>query len=134
MQDGLLDAGTGVLVGGLMLSACWGLFWLAVGTVGLVRRTCGWPVLLNSLAVSALPLLLASALVWLLGPGHVSGPAFVAGLCVMPSVLLGLGLRRVADGQRAGAHMLGGVRHLMDEVLGKHRGCGGCSQQHGGCS
>jgi hypothetical protein len=136
MQDGLLDVGMGAVVGGLMMSACWGLFWLAIGTIGFVRRTCSWLVVLNSLAVSAVPLTLVSVLVWLRGPGHVFGSAFAIGLCLMPSVLVGLGLRRAPNGQRAGAHMLGGVHHLVDELLGKHHACGGCSHEHeqGGCS
>jgi len=136
MQDGLLDAAMGAVIGGLMMSACWGLFWLAIGMIGLMRRTCGWQVVLNSLAVSSVPLMLALGLVWWRGPAPVSGTAFAFGLCLMPLVLVGFGSRRAPDGQRAGAHMLGGVRHLMDELLGKHHACGGCSHEHeqGGCS
>ncbi|HLZ32425.1 MAG TPA: hypothetical protein VKP13_00310 [Nitrospira sp.] len=136
MPDGLLDLGMGVVVGGLAMSACWGLFWLAVGTMGLVRRTCRWLVVFNSLAVSAVPLMLLSGLVWLRGPAYATSPAFAIGLCVMPLVLVGLGLRQAPDGQRAATHMLGGVRHLRDELLGKHQTCGGCSHEHeeGSCS
>ena len=129
-----VDFGLGVLTGGLALSICWGLFWLIIGTIGIVRRTCGWRVVLNSLIVGVVPLCLAGALLWLRGEAQ-RGQAFAAGLPVMPLVLMGFSLRRAQDGQRAGIHMLEGVRHLMGELLGKHRGCGGCSHEHdhGGC-
>lgn len=137
MQNELLDFGAGVLCGGLMMSASWGLFWLAVGTVGVTRGTCSWRVLLNSVAVAAIPLLLGFLLIWLRGSALAFGLAYGLGLSVMPLVLIGFGLRQAPDGQRAGTRMLDGVRHLVDELLGKHHGCGGCGQEHdqghGGC-
>jgi len=63
MNQGLIDFGLGMLAGGLGLSACWGLFWLAVGTTGLARGTCGWRVVVNSLTVSVVPLLLIAWIV-----------------------------------------------------------------------
>ncbi len=136
MQNGLLDFGVGVVVGGLTMSACWGLFWLTIGTVGLTRRTCSWRVVLNSSAVVLVPLLLGGTLIWVRGGTFTYGAAFGAGFLVVPLVLTGFALRQAPDGQRVGAHMLDGVRHLMDELLGKHQGCGGCSHEHdhGGCS
>lgn len=128
MQDWTLDFGMGTLTGGLAMSACWGLFWLAVGVTGVARRTCHWRVVMNSLTVAVIPLALASVLVWLRGPVHAA--AFTIGLSVMPSLLVALAARRMPDGGRAGDRMLGGVRHLMEELLGKHRGCGGCSHEH----
>ena len=133
----VIEFGTGAIIGGLSLSACWGLFWLAVGIMGFSRGTCGWRVLLNSLAVGLAPLLLAWALFWMRGAGPL-GATFVAGLPLMPLALIALGLRPAPDGRRAGAHMLEGVRHLMDELLGKHHECGGCGHDHaphgsGGC-
>jgi len=138
MLDAVIDFGVGLLMGGLGLSVCWGLFWLTIGTVGVARRTCSWRVLLNSAVVGGLPLLLILGLMWAGGAGHRAGSAFAAGLSVMPMIVIGLGLRQAPDGQRAGAHMLEGVRHLMDELLGKHHDCGGCGHEHeprdaGGC-
>ena len=57
--------------------------------------------------------------------------AFVAGLFVLPLLLTGLGLRKAPDGRRVGLHMLEGIRHLRDELLGTHHECGGCDHDHG---
>lgn len=135
VQDGVVEMVVGILCGGLAISSCWGLFWLAVGTVGFSRGTSSARVILNSVAVMFLPLLFMSLLIWLRGTGPTPGLAFGAGLAVIPLVLVGFGMRRAPDGRRAGVHMLGGVRHLMEELLGKHQGCGGCDEKHdhGGC-
>ena len=125
----LLEFGTGVIIGGLSLSACWGLFWFAVGLMGFSRGTCGWRVLLNSIAVGLAPLLLVWAILWMKSAGPLGVP-FVAGLLLMPLALIALGLRSAPDGRRAGVHMIEGVRHLMDELLGKHQECGGCGHDH----
>jgi len=130
MNQDLLAFGVGLLVGGLGLSAAWGLFWLAVSLVGLGRRTCGWRVVVHSLTVGLLPVaLIAGLLWWHSGAREIFSP-FGIGLLGMPVVLLGVGLRQAPDGQRAGAHLLGGIRHLMDRLLGTHQGCGGCSHEH----
>jgi len=126
-----IDFGMGLLAGGLGLSAGWGLFWLVIGTVGYVRGTCSQRVLLNSLAGSTIPLLMLVALAWLWDSSRMPGLAFACGLSVMPLVLVAFGLRRAPDGQLAGVHMLGGVRHLMGTVLGAHQECGGCGEEHG---
>lgn len=125
----VIDFGTGVLVGGLSVSAGWGLFWLGVGLVGLARRTCGWRVVANSLTVGLLPLFLIAGLLWWTG-GTGAGSAFGAGLLGVPIALCGLAWRQAPDGRRAGTHMLDGVRRLMDDLLGRHRGCGGCDHGH----
>jgi hypothetical protein len=130
MQDGFLDFGLGAVVGGLTMSACWGLFWLAIGTIGLTRGTCGWRVVLNSVTVLAVPLLLGCAILWARGVSSPYGSAFDSGLLVLPLVLMGFALRQAPDGQRAGAHMVDGIRTLTDELLGKHHECGGCSHEH----
>jgi len=130
MQAGVFDFGIGAMVGGLTMTACWGLFWLAIGTVGLTRQTCGWRAVLNSVTVLAVPLLLGWMLLWLRGASLPLGSAFGSGLFVIPLVLLGFALQQAPDGRRAWIHMLVGVRQLMDELLGKHLGCGGCSQEH----
>jgi hypothetical protein len=130
MNQGLIDFGLGILGGGLTLSASWGLFWLAIGTVGLVRGTCSWRVVLNGLTVGVVPILLIAGLVWWHGGAYEVSSAFGMGMMSMPIVLLGFGLRQAPDGRRAGTHMLDGVRHLMDELLGKHHECGGCGHEH----
>lgn len=130
MQDGFLDFGFGAVVGGLTMSACWGLFWLAIGTIGLTRGTCGWRVVLNSVTVLAVPLLLGCAILWARGASAPYSSAFGSGLLVLPLVLTGFAFRQAPDGQRAGVHLLDGVRNLIDELLGKHKGCGGCSHEH----
>lgn len=136
MRDGALDLVTGLVIGGLAMSTGWGLFWLAIGAVGVMRGTCSWRVVLNSVIVSTMPLVIGAAVLWFWGESRGLHAAFVVGLGIMPLVLVGLGLRHAPDGQRAGAHMLGGVRHLMHELTGKHQGCGGCGHEHehGGCS
>jgi hypothetical protein len=131
MHTAFIDFTTGVIIGGLGMSACWGWLWLTIGTVGLSRGTCSWRVVLNSLAVGVVPLLLGWALLWLRAEAFTIHTAFVLGIPVMPLVLTGLSLRPGSDGRRAGLHMIEGVRHLMDELLGTHRECGGCDHDHG---
>jgi hypothetical protein len=127
-----LDFGLGILSGGLVLSMGWGWFWLIIGTVGVARRTCRVRVVLNSLVVGLVPLCLVWSLLWARGDMQGDGQPFAAGLSVMPLVLAGLALRRAPDGQRAGVHVVEGVRHLMDELLGRHHGCGDCTgHDHG---
>lgn len=130
MYQELVDFLVGLLLGGLGLSASWGLFWLGIGVVGLVRGTCRWRVVQNSLTVGLLPILLMAGLIWWYGGIRGANPMLLAGLLGMPMVLLGFGLRQAPDGQRAGVHMLDGVRQLREELLGKHHGCGGCDHEH----
>jgi hypothetical protein len=130
MSQTWIDFGVGLLVGGLSISAGWGLFWLAISTTGLMRGTCGWRVVLNSLAVGGLPLLLIGGAVWWgIGESGVT-PVFGMGLGVIPMVILGIGFRQAPDGRRAWVHMFAGVRHLKDELLGCHQQCSGCSEGH----
>lgn len=126
----VIDFAVGAVLGGLLLSAAWGLFWLGVGSIGFSRGTCGWRVAFNGMTVAVVPLLLAWGVVSF--GGGISPPQtpFFLGLATMPMLLLGLGLRPVPDGRRAGAQMLEGVRHLMDELLGAHHHCDGCGDQH----
>lgn len=130
MTDVLIHGLAGFVAGGLALSAAWGLFWLAISLVGLSRRTCGWRIVFMSLVGGCVPLALAMTLVWWMGGLHRMTSEFVVGLMGMPMVLSGLWLRRMPDGQRAGTHLAAGVRHLMGELLGVHRGCGGCDDGH----
>lgn len=131
MQSTILDFGTGVLMGGLALSASWGWLWLSIGAVGYARGMCSLRIVLNSLAVGIAPLLFGSLALWMRAePLSVNVP-FAAGLLVMPIIIVGLALRRASDGRRAGLHMAEGIRHLKDELLGAHHECGGCAHDHG---
>ncbi|HEU4684300.1 MAG TPA: hypothetical protein VFS39_07345 [Nitrospira sp.] len=127
----------GVLAGGLAISMCWGLFWLVVVSLGVARRTCSWRPLANSLAVTLTPILFIWGLLKVRGEVQPGGGALFAGLAIMPIVLTWLAVRRRPDGRMAGTQMLDGVRQLVERLLGKHRECGGCGdehgQDHGGC-
>ena len=130
MESSVIDFGTGVIVGGLALSACWGWWWLVIGTVGFARGIGRPRVVMNSFAVGVSPLLLAWGLWWLRAEAFSPRIAFVGGFLVMPLLVTGLGLRRAADGRRVGQHMLQGIRHLREELLGRHHDCGGCDHDH----
>ncbi|MBH0203767.1 MAG: hypothetical protein HP496_16060 [Nitrospira sp.] len=136
MTQGAIELFIGILTGGLALSAAWGLFWVAISLVGLSRGTCGWPIVLKSAVGGFVPLCLAMVLLWWMGGVERVTSVFAVGLGGMPTVLVGLWLRRMPDGQRAGTHLSTGVRQLMDQLLGKHQGCGGCDDghDHGSCS
>ena len=135
MTQTVFELLAGVVTGGLILSAAWGLFWLAISSVGLSRGTCGWPVVLKSCVGGFVPLCLALVVVWWMGGVERATAIFAVGLAGMPMVLLGLWMRRMPDGQRAGTHLSAGVQHLMGQLLGKHQGCGGCDEghDHGAC-
>lgn len=126
----MVDFIIGLLVGGLGLSALWGWYWLTVCLAGVRRGTCHWRIVFNSLIAAVIPLLLMGAVVWWAGQGGTMGMPFGMGILGMPTVLMGFGLRRAPDGQRAAAHMMSGVRHLREELLGEHAGCGGCAHEH----
>jgi hypothetical protein len=86
---------------------------------------------MNSLVASGIPFLLMLLLAWLRDSTEAPGLALFGGLSIMPLVVVAFGLRRAPDGRLTGTHMLGGVRHLMDKLLGKHQMCGGCGEGHG---
>lgn len=130
MTDVLIDAVVGFLTGGLALSAAWGLFWSVISLVGLSRGTCGRRVLFMSLVGGSVPLALAVVLVAWMDHLERMNAVFAVGLMGMPTVLGVLWLRRMPDGQRAGTHLAAGVRHLMEDLLGVQRGCGGCHDGH----
>lgn len=127
----VFDFGTGVIFGGLALSACWGWLWLVIGTVGFARGVCSLRVVMNGLAVGLTPVLLGWGVWWMRAEAFSGGAAFVTGLFVVPLFLTGLSLQRAPDGRRAAHHMAEGIRHLRDELLGRHHDCGGCSHDHG---
>jgi len=130
MHSSVIDFCTGLIIGGLALSTCWGCWWLIVGMVGYARDIGRPRVVMNSLAVAVSPLLLAWGLWWMRADAFSSRIAFVGGLFVMPLLLTGLSLRRASDGRRVGQHMVEGIRHLRDDLLGTHHACGGCDQNH----
>ena len=130
MTDVVANSVAGFMTGGLVLSAAWGLFWLAISLVGLSRGRCGWRVVFMSVLGGCVPLASATALVWWMGGLERMTSVFVMGFLGMPTVLVGLGLRRMPDGQRAWTHLAAGVRHLMENLLGMHQGCGGCHDGH----
>ena len=131
MLSTMFDLGTGVLMGGLALSAGWGWLWLSIGTVGYARGVCGLRIVLNSLAVAIAPLFFGSLAWWMRAESLSLNAAFIAGLVVMPMIVLGLALRRTSDGRRVGLHMAEGIRQLKNELLGMHHECGGCAHDHG---
>ena len=130
MMHPLIEFVLGFVTGGLVVSAAWGLFWLGVSLIGRGRGTCGWPVVLKSTVAGVVPLSLVGLLLWWLGGTSRMTLVFGAGLIGMPMVLLGLWMRRMPDGQRAGTHMVAGVRQLRAELLRTHQGCGGCDHEH----
>jgi hypothetical protein len=126
----IIDFGLGVIFGGLALSACWGGLWLVISAIGLARGVCGLRVVMNSLVVGISPLVLGWGVWWLRAEAFSPTAAFVGGLVVMPLLLTGLGLRRASDGRLVGLHMVEGIRHLKDQLLGMHHDCGGCGHDH----
>ena len=127
----VMDFATGAIIGGLALSAGWGWLWLVIGSIGFARGTCRARVVVNSLAVGFSPLLLGWGLWWMRAEGFLPNVSFVAGLFVMPVLVVGLAFQKASDGQRVGLHMTEGIRQLKDELLGTHHGCGGCGHDHG---
>jgi len=101
MMQPWIEFGTGLLMGGLGVSACWGLFWLIIVAVGFQRGTCSSQVLLSALPASGVPLMMIALLLWWRGVGQVPGFEFVGGLSVVPLVLAGFGLRRAPGGGAA---------------------------------
>jgi hypothetical protein len=130
MPQAVVNFGTGVILGGLALSACWGWLWAVIGTVGVARGVCSIRVVMNSLLVGISPLLLGGGVLWMRAETWSMDTAVAAGLLVMPLALVGLALRRASDGRRAGLHMAEGIRHLKDELLGTHHDCAGCGHPH----
>ncbi|MFO0701906.1 MAG: hypothetical protein U0236_22040 [Nitrospira sp.] len=130
MMHPLIEFVLGFITGGLVVSAAWGLFWLGVSLTGRARGTCGWPVIRKSMVAGVVPLSLVVAVLWWMGGTTSMTLVFGAGLGGMPTLLLGLWLRRMPDGRLAGTHMVAGVRQLMGEILGAHQGCGGCDHEH----
>ena len=126
-----MDFVIGVIIGGLSLSACWGGFWLVIGAVGAARGVSNRRAVINSLVMGISPLLLGWAVWWMRAEGFPANRPFIAGILVMPALLLGLAMRRASDGRPVGLHMIEGIRHVKDQLLGTHQDCGDCGRDHG---
>ncbi|WHZ24942.1 MAG: hypothetical protein OJF47_004054 [Nitrospira sp.] len=130
MVDAGLSFGAGLLIGGFGLMLAWGLLWLVVGTVGLMRQTCGWAIVLSSVSSSAIAALSITGVLWAAGAAGSSGPAFHIGLMTLPLALLVTAFFRLKDGRRIGPAFVEGSRVMLHQLLGIHQeGCGHCHEQ-----
>jgi len=130
MTETAISVVLGLVLGGFGVSACWGLFWSVFALVGAVRGTSKWQVVRASLTAGGVPLLIATAVVWMIDPARLTTWPFLLGIAVVPVTLFGLGLRKLPDGTRVGERLVGGTQTMMDTMLGRHHECGGCGEEH----
>lgn len=133
MVDAGLSAFIGLLVGGFGVMTVWGLVWLVVGTVGAIRQTCGWMIVLSSLSATVIASLCIGAILWGASPGRVGSSAFAAGVAGMAGLLGMTAFWRLEDGRRIGPAFLEGSRLLLFHLWGLHQeegGCGHCHEKH----
>lgn len=124
------SVGAGLLIGGFGLMLAWGLLWLVVGAVGLMRQTCGWAIVLSSVSSSAIAALSIMGVLWVVDVARLSGLAFHIGLMTVPLALLLTGFFRLEDGRRIGPAFVEGSRLMLHQLLGVHQeGCGHCHEQ-----
>jgi len=108
----------------------WGLLWLGVGTMGLVRQTCGWAIVLSSLSSSAIAALSIIGMLWAVDAERLSSLAFQFGLTSVPLALFVAGFCRLEDGRRIGPAFIEGSRLMLHRLLGLHlEGCGHCHEK-----
>lgn len=130
MVDAGVSFGAGLLLGGFGLMLTWGLLWLAVGAVGVMRRTCGWAILLSSVSSSAIAALSMTGVLWIVESARLSSLAFHTGLMTVPLALLVTGCFRLEDGRRIGPAFIEGSRLMWQQLLDVHQeGCGHCHEQ-----
>jgi hypothetical protein len=129
-MDDVLTVLLGVVVGGLGLSTCWGLFWCVMAFAGFARRTCDWKVVQASLTAALVPGGLLGAVLWAVDRGRLGSLGFAIGVIVLPVGGVLLGMRRLPDGTRVGGRLVGGAQIMMDTILGRHHACGGCEDEH----
>jgi hypothetical protein len=104
--------------------------WLVVGSIGLVRQTCGWAIFLSSVSSTAIAGLSMAGVLWGLDPARLSSSALRAGLAVVPLALLVAGFCRLEDGRRVGPAFVEGSRMMLHQLLGLHQdGCGHCHEK-----
>lgn len=119
----------GMVIGGLGVSTCWGLFWCVMAFVGFARRTCAWTVVRASLTAALVPGVLLGVVLWAIDPGRLGSLAFGIGVLVLPAIGVVLGMRTLPDGTRVAGRLIGGTQSMMDTILGRHHGCGGCREE-----
>jgi len=125
-----LSFGAGLLIGGFSLMLLWGLWWLIVGTIGWVWRTCGSVILLSSVSSSAIAGLSIAGLWWTLDQVRLSSPAFHFGLMGMPLALMVASCFRLENGRRIGPAFIEGSRAMLHQLLGVQQdGCGHCHEK-----
>lgn len=129
-MDGIITVLLGVVIGGLGVSTCWGLFWLVMALVGFARGTCARRVVQASLTAALVPGVLLGVVLWAIDPGRLGSLAFAIGVLVLPAVGTVLGMRTLPDGTRVAGRLLGGTQTMMDTILGRHHDCGGCADEH----
>ncbi len=130
MVDAGLSFGVGLLIGGLALMLGWGLLWLVVGAIGLVRHTCGWAIFMSSVSSTAIAGGAMAGLFWAVDAARLSSPALHVGLAGVPLALLVVGFRRLEDGRRIGPAFVEGSRLMLHQLLGVHEEGGGCGHCH----
>lgn len=130
-MDDILTVLLGVVIGGLGLSTCWGLFWCVMAFVGFARRTCEWSVVRAGLTAALVPGVLLGVVLWTVDRARLGAPGLALGVIVLPVIGVILGMRTLPDGTRVVSRLVGGTQVMMDRILGKHHGCGGCGdEQH----
>lgn len=120
----------GVVLGGLAVSACWGLFWLTLASVGLARGTSTWKVVRASAMAAVVPTALFAVACMAVNPARMESWSFLLGVPAVPATLVMLAMRRLPDGTRVGARLIGGAHAMIDTILGRHHECGGCEHEH----
>lgn len=130
MVDAGLSFGAGLLISGLGFMSVWGLLWLVVGSIGLVRQTCGWVIVLSSVSSMAIAGLSMAGVLWAVDAARLSSAALQVGLAVVPLVLLVAAFCRLEDGRRIGPAFVEGSRLMLHQFLGLHQdGCGHCHEK-----
>ncbi len=130
MVDMGMSFGLGLIIGGLSLMLAWGLLWLVVGGIGLVRQTCGWAIFMSSVSSTAIAGLSMAGLLWLADSARLSSAALQVGLVGVPLALLVAAFCRLEDGRRIGPAFLEGSRLMVHQLLGVHdEGCGHCHEK-----
>lgn len=130
MVETVVSCGIGLLLGGLGLMLGWGLLWLVVSGIGLVRHTCGGAFFLSSLSSAAIAGLSLAGVCWAIDPARLGSSALHVGLAGVPIALLVAAAFRLEDGRRIGPAFVEGSRLMLHQLLGLHQEEGGCGHCH----